>query len=146
MQYIGLAIMGLAAGLLSTMLGIGGGLLVVPMLVFLFTMPIKMATGTSLAYMVPIALAGAIQHGLTRNVDWRVALLAAPFGLIGTYVGKKAFESLAPAHLKLIFGALMLVVSIALITEAVKEMRAGPSPQDGQSLSALQAPRQNGSP
>jgi hypothetical protein len=115
MSYLGCVLMGLVAGFLSTLLGIGGGVVVVPMLLILFAMDSKVAVGTSLAYMVPVALAGAVQHGLKNEVVLKIALIAVPFGLIGTRLGMAASSSLGSMQIKRLFGILMLLVGLKLL-------------------------------
>ena len=140
LHYVVLMLMGLAAGFLSTLLGIGGGVVVVPMLVFFLTMGFKEATGTSLAFMVPIALAGAIQHGLGRNVNWTVAALAIPLGLVGTYLGKRLQTELPTSSLKVVFGVVMLIAGAKLILEGRTELKAGPLAGNPQVQATSKAP------
>ena len=115
MLYLGCMLMGLTAGFLSALLGIGGGMVVVPMLLMLFAMDPKVAIGTSLAYIAPVALAGALQHGLKDNVMLKVALIALPFGIVGTYLGVMAHGALGGVALTRIFGVLMLVMGLKLL-------------------------------
>ena len=115
MVYAGYMLMGLVAGFLSALLGIGGGVVVVPMLVLLFGLDPKIAIGTSLAYIVPVALAGAVQHGLKGQMVLWIALIAVPLGLIGTYFGMMAGSSLGSLQIKRIFGILMLLVGLKLL-------------------------------
>jgi uncharacterized membrane protein YfcA len=103
------------AGLLSTLLGIGGGVVVVPMLLLLFGLDTKVAVGTSLAYIVPVAMAGAVQHGLRGQWSLKIALIAIPLGLVGSYLGMKVSDSLGSLAIKRIFGVLMLLVGLKLL-------------------------------
>ena len=115
MLYLGCMLMGLTAGFLSALLGIGGGVVVVPMLLILFAMDPKVAIGTSLACVAAIGLAGALQHGVRGNVEWKVALIVIPFGIVGTYLGVVAHGALGGVALKRIFGVLMLLVAFKLL-------------------------------
>lgn len=115
MFYAGCMLIGLVAGFLSTLLGIGGGVVVVPMLLLLLGLDAKIAVGTSLAYIVPVALAGAVQHGLKGELSLKIALIAIPLGLIGTYFGMKVSDSLGSLEIKRIFGILMLLVGLKLL-------------------------------
>ena len=115
MVYIGCMLIGLVAGFLSALLGIGGGVVVVPMLLILFGMDTKVAIGTSLAYIVPVAVAGALQHGLKGNVVLKVALIAGVFGVFGTYLGVQAQQFFKSDVLKAVFGMLMVIVGLKLL-------------------------------
>ena len=85
---IGLLIIGLFAGFMSSMVGIGGGVIIVPALVFLFGMNQKMAQGTSLLMLaLPVAAAGAYTYYKNGNLDWRASLILAATFIIGGYFG-----------------------------------------------------------
>lgn len=117
MEYAGYVVMGLAAGFLSACLGVGGGIVIVPMLLIFFGLENdpKLAIGTSLAYIVPVSLAGAFQHGLRGNVEWKIVLLAFPFGILGTYLGVKANDAMKGNTLKILFGIVMMLVGAKMV-------------------------------
>lgn len=85
-------LLGLVAGVLGGWLGIGGGIVMVPVLVWAFQMDGKRAIGTSLAVIVPIALAAVARHHFFDRVDWRVALPMAVGGLVGGVIGAWVLE------------------------------------------------------
>lgn len=117
---------GLGAGLASALLGIGGGVIMVPALILLFDMPARGATATSLAYIAPIALAGVVfaaRQGDSPN--WRLALLAVPGGVLGSFVGRWISSRLSDAHVKLLFALLMLVVAVRLGIAGWKGLSGG---------------------
>jgi len=116
MQIFGLLVTGLVAGVMSGLLGIGGGTIVIPALIYFYGMSQHMSQGTTLAMMVPpIGLLAAWhywQHGNVK-VGWAALLCVGFFfgGLIGAY-----FANLIPDfHLRRIFGVFLLVVAIRLI-------------------------------
>jgi len=115
MFYAGCIVIGLTAGFLSALLGIGGGVVVVPMLLLFFAMDMKVAIGTSLAYIAPVALWGAFQHGLNRNVNLMVVALAVPLGFAGAYLGVRVCEALPALALKRVFGVVLLLVGLKLL-------------------------------
>ena len=79
---------GLGAGLLSGLFGIGGGIVIVPALLFLAKMPFSTATGTSLgALLLPVGALGAYSYYKNGHVDARVSLLLAVGLFIGAYFG-----------------------------------------------------------
>ena len=83
---------GLLAGLIGGWLGIGGGALLVPILILVFKVDTKIAIGTSLAVIVPIAVAAAVRHSFLANVDWKIVLPMAVGGLIGGVIGAQILE------------------------------------------------------
>jgi len=117
-------ILGVCAGIVSGLLGLGSGSVVVPALVLLFAFDQKAAQGTALAVMVPMALLGAIQYW--RNPEIEVSLLVVGLIVIGALVGVLAGTELAgrlPSH------ALRKVFAIFLAIVAVKMFTASPKPQ-----------------
>lgn len=110
---LGLLAVGLVAGFMSSMVGIGGGIIIVPALVFLFGMTQKMAQGTSLAMLsLPVAFIGAFNYYKEGQVNWKMALLLAATFIIGGYLGSKVVLGLDMAIVKKIFAVFMIVIAI----------------------------------
>ena len=87
---IGLLLIGFAAGILGGMVGVGGGLIVVPAMVFFFGFSQHQAQGTSLGLLVlPVALLGMINYYKAGYVDFKVVLLLAFSFFIGSYFGDR---------------------------------------------------------
>lgn len=106
---------GLAAGLLSGVFGIGGGILIVPALLLLARMSPATATGTSLgALLLPVGALGAWQYYRNGHVDVRASLLLALGLLVGAYFGAIFAQGLDPATAKRAFAVLLLVVAVRL--------------------------------
>lgn len=107
---------GLAAGVLSGLVGVGGGIIVVPALVFLFGFTQHQAQGTTLAMMVPpIGILAAWAYYNQGFVDIKAAgLLCAGF-VLGGYLGGKAAVTLSTPALTKAFGAVLLVVSLKML-------------------------------
>lgn len=110
-----LVLIGLAAGTLSGVLGIGGGVIMVPLLLLLgFSQ--HQAQGTSLAAMLPpVTLLAALQYSKNGHVDWKMALVISAAFIIGGLFGSKIAVVIDEKMLKKIFGVLMLVISIKMI-------------------------------
>lgn len=109
-QYIGV---GLMVGTVSGLLGIGGGILMVPLIVLLWKPDqdgVKIAIGTSLAVMIPTAIAGTLRHRAFGNVDFLLAACLAVGAVLGTlFIGAPLAERLPAGLLKRMFGVLMVV-------------------------------------
>ena len=80
---------GLAAGLLSGLFGIGGGTIIVPALALWLGMPQRLAAGTSVAAILPAAAVGAISYAVQGNVDWTAALCLAVGIVAGAQLGTR---------------------------------------------------------
>src|SRR6188474_2728790 len=103
-ETVGLLILGLAAGVLSGLLGIGGAIIVIPALVFVFGFTQHRAEGTTLAMMVPpIGILGLIPYWQRGYVDVRAAGLICAGFLIGGLVGGQISIALSGAALQKIF-------------------------------------------
>lgn len=109
-------LVGLAAGVLSGLVGVGGGILVVPALVYFFGFTQHQAQGTTLAMMVPpIGILAAWAYYSQGHVDIRTAALLCAGFLIGGYIGGRAAVSLSSPALTKAFGAVLLVVSLKML-------------------------------
>lgn len=113
---LGVLGVGLVAGLLGGMFGIGGGLVIVPALIFFFDAPIKSATGTSMfAQIWPIGLLGVIAY-------WRRGEVIAPYGMlialgyfVGAYAGAIFVGVLDAATMKRLYACFLLVMGAYLL-------------------------------
>ncbi len=116
MNIVLLLIVGLTAGVLSGLLGIGGGILIVPCLVLIFGLSQHAAQGTTLALMVPpIGLLAAWTYYKQGNVDIKMAALICLGFFFGGLIGARFAGSIDAGLLKKLFGALMLVVAVKMI-------------------------------
>lgn len=108
-----LLLVGFAAGVLSSMVGIGGGIVIVPALVFIFGLSQKMAQGTSLAMLLPpIGLLGALAYHKSGNIRWDFALVLIIAFIVGSYFGGKWVQGLNTIVVKRIFAIFMIVIAI----------------------------------
>ena len=109
---IGLLILGLMAGLLSSVVGIGGGILIVPALVFIFALSQKTAQGTSLAMLLPpIGLLAVINYHKAGLIDYKIAGILCVAFVAGTYFGSKLALNLPDAVLKKVFAIFLILVA-----------------------------------
>jgi hypothetical protein len=111
-----LIIIGLITGVMAGMLGIGGGLVVIPALVMVMGMSQQSAQGTSLAMMLPpIGIIAAYNYYKAGYVDIKFALLLAIAFIIGSYFGSKIAVKLPQDVLKKIFGVFLALVAVKML-------------------------------
>jgi uncharacterized membrane protein YfcA len=111
-----LLIVGLAAGLLSGMVGVGGGIIIVPCLVFFLGYDQKAAQGNSLGLLLlPLGILGLLNYHQKGHVDYRVVLFMAVGFILGNFWGSKWALSLNDEKLKKIFAIIMLLAAIKLL-------------------------------
>ena len=119
-----LGIIGIAAGLLSGLVGVGGGVIIVPALVFVLGLTQHQAQGTSLFVLsLPVLLLAVYNYWSSGNVNWRYGLLIASTFVIGAFLGSKLSLKLPVHWVKLIFGLFMAYVSIQLILAGYQGIR-----------------------
>ena len=112
-----LIITGVVMGILSGMLGVGGGIILVPALIFLMKVEPHRAIGISLAVIIPTALSGAFKHYRNGNVDLRIAILVAVGAIAGAYLGATIANTLPGGTLKKIFGGFLIVMGFNMLFE-----------------------------
>lgn len=111
-----LVLIGLFAGILSGFVGVGGGIIIVPAMVFFLGLTQHQAQGTSLFVLsMPVVIFAVINYWKTDNVNWKFGLIVASTFVIGAYLGSKLSLKLSPGMVKLVFGILLAYVSIRLI-------------------------------
>jgi uncharacterized protein len=111
-----LVLIGVAAGMLSGFVGVGGGIIIVPALMWLLGYTQHQATGTSLAVLLlPVGILAVINYHKAGNLDWKAALIISATFVIGAYFGSKLSLSLPAATVKKIFGGVMILAAIKLI-------------------------------
>jgi len=109
-----LALLGAATGLLSGLFGIGGGVILVPMLVLILGFQQRLAAGTSVAAILPAAVVGGIGYAVQGNVDWIAAALLAIGIVIGAQIGSFLLSRVPTGFLRWMFMAFLLGVIVSL--------------------------------
>jgi len=110
-----LVIIGLLAGLFSGLLGVGGGLVMIPLMVVLLGYSQHEAQGTSLAVLaIPVTFLAAYNYYTEGFVNWKFALIIAVSFLIGGYFGSKFAISIDKDLLKKIFGVILIIAAIKM--------------------------------
>ncbi|MEO5649966.1 MAG: sulfite exporter TauE/SafE family protein [Ginsengibacter sp.] len=123
-----LILVGLAAGMLSGLVGVGGGIIIVPSLVYFLAFSQKQAQGTSLGILLlPIGILGVWQYYKAGYVDWRTVWLVALGFLAGSYLGSKIAINISQEMVKKIFAILMIIVACKMLffDKKIKEKGAG---------------------
>ncbi len=116
MNYLPFIATGLFAGILSGFFGIGGGVIVVPVLTLIFGLSQHQAQGTALAAMLPpITLLAALRYYKAGNVNIQLAILISAGLLFGAYLGAQVAAYVPGNVLKKLFGVLLMYVSLRLI-------------------------------
>ena len=111
-----LAATGLMAGILSGFVGVGGGIIIVPSLVFLLGMSQHSAQGTSLFVLcLPVVFLALFNYWKEGQVNWKFGLIIASTFFVGGFVGSKLSLKLSPSLVQIIFGLIMAYVSFRLL-------------------------------
>ena len=115
MNYLLAGVIGLISGVTSGLFGVGGGIVMVPAMMFLGRVDIKTAVGTSLAVIIPTALMGTYKHHCQGNVNWSLAWSVVPLAILGGFVGAWLTTLVSSASLKRAFGAFLVLVGLRIL-------------------------------
>jgi uncharacterized protein len=121
-----LLVLGLLAGVLAGLFGVGGGILFVPTLALVAGLSQLEAEATSLLAIIPTVIAGAWQQQRYGNVRWRVALVVGVAAIAGVEAGVRVAEALSEETLRRLFAVLMIVVAVHFVWRATSADRATP--------------------
>lgn len=108
-------LIGLVAGFLSGLFGVGGGTVIVPALVAFLALDRRLAAGTSLLAIVPTSITGVITYGVSGNVHWLTAGILAAGSVIGAQIGTWLLARLSNQVLRFAFIAFLIVVGVQLL-------------------------------
>jgi uncharacterized membrane protein YfcA len=110
-----LLLIGLGAGVLSGLFGIGGGVVIVPALIFIARMQPQSATGTSLAaLLLPVGALGAWEYYKTGNLNLGAGLLVALGLFVGAGVGARLALQLSPAGMRRAFAVFLALIAVRM--------------------------------
>lgn len=112
-----LGAIGLAAGFLSALFGVGGGLVVVPLLILLLGFGPRQATGTSLAAIAVTALFGVASFAALDEISWGDAALVGLPAVAGAVAGTRLQRAVSSRLLTLLFATFLVAVAILLVLE-----------------------------
>ena len=106
-------------GLITGILGAGGGFLIIPALVLFVKLPMKTAIGTSLVIIAINSIFGFLFSLKQTHLDWKILLLFTGLAIIGIYLGSLSAEKISSRILKKIFGWFVLLMAIYIL---IKEL------------------------
>jgi uncharacterized membrane protein YfcA len=116
LTFVVLIIIGLLAGTLSGLVGVGGGIIMIPLLIMLLGLTQHQAQGTALfAMLPPIGILAAMNYFKQGYVKWEYAVVIALTFVVGGYLGSKLSLSLPPQTVRRVFGVIMLIGGFKLI-------------------------------
>ncbi len=116
MTYLPLIAIGLVAGVLAGMFGIGGGLIIVPALLYMMKLSEVDSIATSLAALIPpVGLLGAMEYYRKGHVNLKYAMVVAAGLFLGSYFGARIVLSLPPATIRRIYAVFLVVVAARML-------------------------------
>mgnify|MGYP003958495151 FL=1 len=114
---ITLAVVGLIVGILSSVIGLGGGFMVVPLLIYLGR-DAKLAVGTTFVFILLVAISSLIAHYRLGNVDFKTGLVLALGGILGAQIGPLVLQHVSDQNFKKIFSVLMVITAVWMFTDS----------------------------
>lgn len=117
-----MAYIGFATGFLSGLLGIGGGVLLLPVLIYGYGFPIKHAAGSGILLLFVTVLVGTVEHAWRGNVDLRVALSILAGSSLGSQLGARATAKLSAQALRYCFAALLFATVAGIATDVLRQL------------------------
>jgi uncharacterized membrane protein YfcA len=106
---------GFGIGILSGLLGVGGGVFLVPLLTGVFNVAQHLAQGISLAVVIPTAIVSSLIYSLHGSVDYQTALQLIVGSVVGASIGAKFMKRLPAAQLKRLFALMLILVGLRMV-------------------------------
>ena len=114
---ITLALAGFIVGILSSISGLGGGFMIVPLLIFLGR-EAKLAVGTSFVFILVVAISSIISHYRLGNLDIKTGLTLGLGGIIGAQIGPQVLQYVSEQNFKRIFAVLLAITAIWIFVDS----------------------------
>jgi uncharacterized protein len=116
-------IIGVVAGTLMGVMGIGGGIVIVPALVYLAGFSQTAAIGTSIAILLPpLGLAAAIEYYRNGHIDIKAAIIIASIMILTSWISSRFAVKINPSYLKIIFGSFIVIIGVYMIFTTIKKL------------------------
>ncbi|MBP2635900.1 MAG: Sulfite exporter TauE/SafE [Firmicutes bacterium] len=112
LKYLGA---GFIVGIFSGLLGVGGGIFLVPIMVTYFNITQHVAQATSMAIVIPTALSSSIIYGFHGNIDINLAVNLTVGSILGASVGARIMKKIPAVRLKQLFAVLLIVVGVRMV-------------------------------
>jgi uncharacterized membrane protein YfcA len=122
-----LVLIGVVTGVLAGLLGVGGGIVMVPAMIVLFGIPAVVAKGTSLAVIVPTAVMGTWRNRTKGNTDLRVAAVVGVAGIVSAFVASQVSVGLSETTSNVLFATLLTAVAVRMLIQLRSTRRARPA-------------------
>jgi len=120
---ISLILVGFIAGVLSGLMGVGGGTITIPALVFIMGLSQHSAQGISLAIIIPTAMIGAYGYYLRNNIDLKRAIYLSIGSIFGAYFGSNLACNVSSLYLKRIFGIFVFIIAIKVFIDVFSKKK-----------------------
>ncbi|SFT43365.1 hypothetical protein SAMN04489724_0735 [Algoriphagus locisalis] len=117
-----IALEGIVVGLITGLVGAGGGFLIIPALVLLAKLPMKMAVGTSLLIIAAKSLIGFLGDVANQTIDWKMLLIFTGLSIVGIFIGSSLSKKINEQALKKGFGWFVLIMGFYIITTELISM------------------------
>jgi uncharacterized protein len=126
---IALVAIGVVTGILAGLLGVGGGIVMVPAMIVLFSIPPVVAKGTSIAVIIPTSIMGTWRNRKKRNADLRTAAVLGVAGIMSAWLGAHVSDAMSDELSNVLFAILLSVVAVRMLWQLEQERRRDrPSP------------------
>jgi len=124
---LALIAVGVVTGILAGLLGVGGGIVMVPVMIVVFKMTPVLAKGTSIAVIIPTSLMGTWRNRKKRNADLTVAAIMGGAGVVSAWLGTKVSGAMSDTTSNVLFAILLTVVAFRMLWQLARERRADPA-------------------
>ena len=114
MHWLGLGVLGVTAGFVGGALGVGGGVMMVPVLIVLFGYDAHVAIGTSLGAVILNSIAATWRHGAYQNVDWPAVVVLGGIGIVGAVLGAATIQRVPDLWAKRALAVFLVAMAIRL--------------------------------
>jgi len=121
---LSLIALGAFSGFLSGLLGIGGGVIMVPALIMLFGIEAHKAVGISVAVIVPTALIATFKHNALGHIDFKIVAVISLTAIIGSYFGAVANNFVSENSLKKVFAVVVILIGVNMLFSSTKKIEA----------------------